>query len=239
MEDAEKPIITTGGNESAISEAGSLRGLPNEKASFGTPISRDFLPQDFPILKLIESYRKEIEEIKENLKSLKGEFAKNKGAVERDLERSRLDSLQILAIFVALFTFISVEFQIFRSSVLWQAAASFSLILLGALAFFASFLWLVSSDDKRENKGREDKKIWCLLIMSLVVILCGIAFLFVSRNAVSEQQEITAEKIFNEKAAALKSDHESVRDEVWQLREQLGTLQNNTGSIRARNPYLK
>lgn len=54
----------------------------------------------------------------------------------RDIQDSQTKTTEILAIFVALFTFVSIEFQIFRSFASWQAAVSLTLIILGALSFF-------------------------------------------------------------------------------------------------------
>lgn len=58
-------------------------------------------------------------------------------SIKNDIEDSKSKSIEILAIFVALFTFVSIEFQIFKSFTSWEAAAGLTFIVLGSLSFFA------------------------------------------------------------------------------------------------------
>ena len=64
--------------------------------------------------------------------------------LDKRVNEIQIQFIQVIGIFVALFTFISVEFQIFRSFTDWQAAASLSSILLaGLFSFLQIFNWFI------------------------------------------------------------------------------------------------
>ncbi|MFA6177443.1 MAG: hypothetical protein WC694_00935 [Candidatus Paceibacterota bacterium] len=84
-----------------------------------------------------------------NLEKTADRVEKRIDKVEDKIRDSNLNTIETLAIFVALFTFVSIEFQIFRSFSSWEAAASLSLILLGTLTFFV--VLIVSLIDKKFN----------------------------------------------------------------------------------------
>ncbi len=72
-------------------------------------------------------------EIKKDSKDIKDEL-------EHKIEGSKLKVVETLGIFVALFTFISIEFQVFRSYENTIAISGLTLIILGSLTFFVIIL---------------------------------------------------------------------------------------------------
>ena len=90
--------------------------------------------------------------------------------LDEKIHDSNLKIIETLGIFVALFTFVSVEFQIFRSFSSWYAGASLSLILLGALTFF-SLLILLLLQKKKPSYFRY------LLFFPMFCLVIGIVFL--------------------------------------------------------------
>jgi len=96
------------------------------------------------------SDREVIDEHTRSLKRLSdqlSEITKDKDALkesikqlEADAKYDRLQSIQILAIFVAFFTFVSVQFQIFSNLEKYGGVIPLSLVLLGSVVLFASIL---------------------------------------------------------------------------------------------------
>lgn len=86
--------------------------------------------------------------------------------LDQKIENSSLRMVEVLGIFVALFTFISIDVQIFKGSISIFSATGFSLIVLGSLLSFVFTLHLFLNDNK--------KYIWLLLIFSVLLISAGI-----------------------------------------------------------------
>jgi len=112
------------------------------------------------IKKLLDT--KQIKAITDDMDKLKGDTDK--------LRESQFSIIEILGIFVALFTFISVEFQIFRSFTSWKAGASLTLILLGSLLFFIVVIGLILNRNL-------SKKIFGVMFAAFIFIIMGV-FLF-------------------------------------------------------------
>lgn len=90
--------------------------------------------------------------------------------LKRDTEGFKIKIIEILAIFTALFTFISVEAQILKSSVSFLSALGISLIILGALMFFIFILHCVLNNFQEYVKQNK----WLLGAM-LFLFICLIA----------------------------------------------------------------
>lgn len=86
------------------------------------------------------------------------------------IKDSNIKTIETLGIFVALFTFVSIEFQIFRSFSSWYAGASLSLIILGALTFFVLQLTTLLNE-------KRIKYLWYFAIFSFICIVGGVLFL--------------------------------------------------------------
>lgn len=116
-------------------------------------------------------YRKDAEVEKQNLKQQFEETIKDaKRELETKIDDSKLTIVETLGIFVALFTFVSIEFQIFRSFSSWYAGASLTLIILGALTFFVLLLTTLL------NKKRI-KDLWYFAAFSFICIVGGVVLL--------------------------------------------------------------
>lgn len=99
----------------------------------------------------------------ELLSNYQEDFIKTKEAIEKDTigpiqeritkmenrtEEIRINVINSLGIFVALFTFVSVEFQLFQSLTSFTQYISLTLILSGVLMFFVLFLDFIGQRNK-------------------------------------------------------------------------------------------
>jgi len=102
--------------------------------------------------------------------------------IENDLVKKEKDeiknsnrNIEILAIFVTLFTFISIETQILRSGISFITAVGFSLLILGGLLFF---IFSLNFFIKNERKWLDFGQYLILLIVSLVVLGSGLFLVY-------------------------------------------------------------
>lgn len=169
--------------------------------------------------KIIDLRTKKVEK---NLEKLQKQFEEKLKNSEKDLddkiENSKLTIIETLGIFVALFTFISVDFQIFRSYGDPNAIAGLTLVLLGSVAFLMSaldFFVLKARSIKNGtelearnqdgwieniNKSLKNNKSRILMLVLEVSFIFGGVFLF------SESQ-----------IEVLKNDREKTKSEVLEL----------------------
>ena len=112
----------------AIREAQKVANENNEKFKneFLDKLRRDLNDK---IKKEVQNLNKSIKESKENIKKMEGDF-------NDKLENSRIKTVETLGIFVALFTFVSVEFQMFRIFHRADSIGGLTSILLGSLISF-------------------------------------------------------------------------------------------------------
>lgn len=105
---------------------------------------------------------------------------------ENKLEASKNDQIQILAVFVGLFTFISIEFQLFK-----QAESSYilplSLSIGGILLAFLAALVLIL---------RGERTTWIITLIASGVITAGIG-VFLYHGAKSEVEQYTRNDVSN------------------------------------------
>jgi len=83
---------------------------------------------------------KETEKLNQQIKDIKNNAKETKEKLENKIDDSKLKIIETLGIFVALFTFISIEFQVFRSYESAMAIAGLTLVILGSLTFFVTIL---------------------------------------------------------------------------------------------------
>jgi hypothetical protein len=104
----------------------------------------------------IDALKKEMEEIGKKMKSIERDaisrqkesqenINKYKEDVEKKIENRQLKTIETLGIFVALFTLVSVEFQIFKIYQSPNTIAGLTLILLGSLLVFVTILDIILS----------------------------------------------------------------------------------------------
>lgn len=113
--------------------------------------------------------------LKDQIKELKDHLDVIEGDINSEMKKNLNSIIQITAIFVALFTFISIEIKFFSVPFGPFVLVGLSLILMGALLFFLFFL------DKIINK----KESYNFIMGSVIVIISGaliVNFGFVQSN---------------------------------------------------------
>lgn len=99
--------------------------------------------------------------------------------IRDDLNDYKVKIIEVLAIFVALFTFVSVDIQIFKSDISTLSAAGFTLIMFsGLMLFIVALAYLL--DDKRINTA----KLIFVIIFSVIVGAIGIYCIYKNYNGV-------------------------------------------------------
>ncbi len=92
-------------------------------------------------------------------------------SVEEKITEFKIKTIEILAIFVALFTFVSVDIQIFKSEISFYTAIGFSLIMLGSLLLFILTLYVFIDLSAHQNKS----KLIVGFIFMVVLVASGIS----------------------------------------------------------------
>lgn len=100
--------------------------------------------------------------------------------IDKEYKKQSNLNIEILAIFVALFTFVSVEFQIFRSFVSWESGASLSLLLLGSLSFFVILIDFIL----------RDRKTWFLLLFFVPISMLAIGIYYFGQARIIESDYV-------------------------------------------------
>ncbi|MEK7652003.1 MAG: hypothetical protein AAB351_02240 [Patescibacteria group bacterium] len=96
-------------------------------------------------------------------------------AKEKDEIKSSNRNIEILAVFVTLFTFISIETQILRSGISFITAVGFSLLMLGGLLFFIfSLNFFIKNERVRSDFGQY----FILLLVALFVLCSGLVLIY-------------------------------------------------------------
>jgi hypothetical protein len=100
-----------------------------------------------------------LERFDSNKRDFKEELRRIKEEYDRKIENSKLTIIETLGIFVALFTFVSIEFQVFRMYRDPQAISGLTLVLLGSTTFLMS-IFDISIINARsiKNRNTESKK---------------------------------------------------------------------------------
>ncbi len=88
---------------------------------------------------------------------------------DNKIDEIKSNIVETLGIFVALFTFISADIQIFRFNISFLSAVGYTIITLGSLLFFVFILYLIVDGSKIDSG-----KIGAGLIIVFVLITSGI-----------------------------------------------------------------
>lgn len=89
--------------------------------------------------------------------------------IKIELNDYKAKIIEVLAIFVALFTFVSVDIQVFKTDISTLSAMGFTLVMLGALLLFILVLAYLFDEEKKK-----DKLIGWLFISSIIFIILGL-----------------------------------------------------------------
>ena len=127
--------------------------------------------------KSIDSTNKSLEETRKDQEKMRKDFALAQTKMKEEIASAQTKIIETVGIFVALFTFISVNVQIFRNVTSLFSAAMFSIILAALIGIMILVFLLVLSPYKKEQKW---KKIFCGLLMIfiffIIIGLIGICF---------------------------------------------------------------
>lgn len=93
--------------------------------------------------------------------------------LKKELGDYKAKIIEVLGVFVALFTFISIDFQIFKENTSVLSAVGISLVTLGSLSFFILLLFVgLNHQNDTQNKNRN--YFLFLFVISIVFISGGI-----------------------------------------------------------------
>ena len=168
--------------------------------------------------KEIRALTAEVEKITQKASQLE----KNVTSVQQSISDSSKQSIESLGIFVAFFTFISVEFQLFKIVESGVMAIAISSFLLGALLLFAGVIHLFFKQDEGGNASS------AVVFVVSILLLTGSCFLFYTEKPTlkSEKNELELlSKQLDTYVASSSSLIDSLRVEQIEL--------------KTKNPYLK
>ncbi len=95
----------------------------------------------------------------------------------QDINEYKAKIIEVLAIFVALFTFVSVDIQVFKTDISTLAAMGFTLIMLGGLLLFIIVLFYTFN---------QEVKLKGIFISSMALILIGIVCVGYEHKGIKE-----------------------------------------------------
>lgn len=120
--------------------------------------------------------QKQIKDLVDKQNAIYKEFQRQEDRllrVENKIDENRTQLIETLGLFIALFTFISIEFSIFKEVNVFSAAVSLTLIAAGLLIFFVLLLHVLL----RTGKNWQSYALYLLLIISTMgLIYFGINF---------------------------------------------------------------
>lgn len=146
--------------------------------------------------------------------------------IKQDISSASKQSVEMLGVFVAFFTFVSVEFQLFKIVESGVMAIAISAFLLGSLLLFAYAIHVFFKLENEQNKSHG----YTVLVVALL-LLGGACYLFYSQNPVIKSQKAEVEMLrkhidnLTASSSAAAQDMQSLRDDQINLRR--------------KNPYLK
>lgn len=121
-----------------------------------------------------EIIQEKLDYLEIKIKKYEDKIEETKNIFEQKIESSRIKIIETLGVFVALFTFVSVEFQMFRIFHTPASISGLTLILLGSLISFLAILDFVI------NKFDDLKKKFILLLIYSVGLMSSGVYIFVS-----------------------------------------------------------
>ena len=143
-----------------------------------------------------------------DLKELEKGFYEKLDNYDKKADERQIKSIEVLAIFVAIFTFISIDMQVFKSDISVLSAMGISLITLGSLLLFILVLrWIINRTEFKKS----------FFIISIILIIVGIfSVSFDYRNYTKKIMESLYTKYDIDKEFIKKSDTFS-KEEVKKL----------------------
>lgn len=171
----------------------------------------------------VDDVKKELQEAKKEFdEKIEETIKETKIELSDKIDDSKLKTIETLGIFVALFTFVSVNVQIFTQVTYLKSAMWFTLLLMGALGFFALIVHIIiKEEDKYFNleygkfKLYISKKILFLILFSSFICFALYAVDDEKLNIIKENKESI--KIENQGSSVEIKDN-NIPIEVQQLK---------------------
>lgn len=165
---------TSSDNEDNISLGTSLDNYKDNNKLIISTIYSQLKPDIDTLQSRTNNVYKDLSDIKSELKLFKNTDLPE---IRKEIKDNTSKSLELLGIFVALFTFVSVEFQLFRSSA-QTLIVPLSLIIAGGLIMFLSLLVYVIRFEKvkdvKENRKDNVTRFGIFFFLTAsVLILAG------------------------------------------------------------------
>lgn len=117
----------------------------------------------------LDFFNRGVNDMQQKVKKLEKE-SKN---LTRNIENQKINVIEILGIFISIFTFISVDIQIFKDQKNPFILTGFILVMLGSLILFNLMLKSIIKSQFQN---------WIVWITSLILILGGVFLIFISGN---------------------------------------------------------
>lgn len=131
-----------------------------------------------------------------------------------DINEYKTKIIEVLGIFVALFTFVSVDIQVFKTDISTLSAMGFSLVMLGALLLF--IIVLVSIFDEKKSTILLN----ILALISVLLIIVGIISVGYDHKYTKERFYTKGEtdKIISEKINSTPQPNTNTQNELTSLK---------------------
>ena len=122
-----------------------------------------------------------ISDVESSKDTLHNQIEEAKKNFEDKVERDKFKAVEIIGVFVALFTFVSSEIQIYSKVNSIEKAVAVSLVFAGMLNLFVTMLLLMVKPDSQSTlQERVDSRFWMLLFVSSVLIISGVIWMWQS-----------------------------------------------------------
>ena len=156
--------------DSDVTRQGDARGI--------VPVlTKTVIKHDQEISKQSES----IDKLNEIVANFKDEVERLKEKLEKKIDDSRIRVVETLGIFVALFTFISIDFQVYRSYRHPLSISGLTLILLGSLLSIIILLdYFVIRNNNPDEPHKKSIRHLDLFLFSFLFIIIGIVLFILS-----------------------------------------------------------
>lgn len=197
----------------------------SETLSVSEMLSTSSQTSEFTAQESMSKLKDSIVAMTEQIESYKSSFEKRlnekEKEVERKIEQSQFKYVEMLGIFVAVFSFVSIEFQIIRAFTYWQEISAFTLILLGSLILFAALINRFLSSNSNDS----------FFILPCLVIASGIGLFYYS-----------PQKTSNDSIQIQTETQNSITDfskEIEYMKKEIERLDFRDTQLLQRNPYLR
>lgn len=183
--------------------------------------------------KLLDDYSKKFNEnenkqneIQKNLEKTGENLKKTREEIEK-WKDDKVNLIEILGIFVAIFTFVSVEIQILKGVTDYLRVAGLSILLFSGLSFFLLVLFFVSENWVRKNNESEKYKHFYKKSFVIFIVLVFISLIFgivlVTKGDYNNPANIKNNRNFIE----LKNENTKLEKEVNTLRLDIKEIKND------------